>query len=417
MKIAILSDLHVGPSAKAQDLCPIECAGDLSKYHEKVENYIQDFNDFLTYENITADYLFVPGDITQDAHPMEMKLASEFLSGVQKRLGIADDHLLFVPGNHDADWNMYDSTDKTGIKWENRYLALRSSKFIFDSINRRPNAKGDLLSAPFFFKVWEFDDLIVVGYNSASRDTKETKVHCGDIVRENLAELESVLKSLPQEGDSRVRIGLLHHHLRNFPLPKPSDRDYSIASNGEDFIELLRKYHFDFIVHGHRHHSYFAARAMPMPILAAGSFSAILDTSLAQLATNQFHIVEIVKDSSQEAVGVVRSWSNTVLGWSRSEENKLSRCLGYERPFGKTLSSKEMADKIVAVFDNVLRRNLPCFTWKGEILRECHEISYIVEAVNDIIDWCRQNICPRYHLDLKPGEGHDIIFIPQGGKV
>ena len=30
MKIAILSDLHVGPSAKAQDLCPIECAGDLN---------------------------------------------------------------------------------------------------------------------------------------------------------------------------------------------------------------------------------------------------------------------------------------------------------------------------------------------------------------------------------------------------
>lgn len=413
MKIAILSDLHVGPSAKAQDLCPIECAGDLNKYREKVENYIDDFNNFLSGENITADYLLVPGDITQDAHPMEVRLASEFLHGVQKRLGIADDHLLFVPGNHDADWNMYDSNDKTGLKWSHRYLALQSSKFIFDSINRRPNAKGDLFDAPFF-KMWEFDDLIVVGYNSASRDTKETKVHCGDIVREHLNELESVLRTLPQNRDSKVRIGLLHHHLRNFPLPKPSDRDYSMASNGEDFIELLRKYHFDFIVHGHRHHSYFSARAMPMPILAAGSFSALLDTSLAQLTTNQFHIVEIAKDSSLEAVGVVRSWSNTVLGWSRSEENRLSRCLGYERPFGKTLDSKEMSDKIVGAFENVLRQNHPYFTWKDDIMRECREVIYIVEDINDVIEWCRQNVCPQYHLDLKPGAGHDIVFIPQG---
>ena len=253
MKIAILSDLHVGPSAKAQDLCPIECAGDSNKYREKVENYIDDFHNFLSGENITADYLLVPGDITQDAHPMEVQLASGFLHGVQKQLGVADDHLLFVPGNHDADWNMYDSNDKTGLKWSHRYLALQSSKFIFDSINRRPNAKGNLFDAPFF-KMWEFDDLIVVGYNSASRDTKETKVHCGDIVRENLNELESVLRTLPQNKDSKVRIGLLHHHLRNFPLPKPSDRDYSMASNGEDFIELLRKYHLDFIVQGHSHH-------------------------------------------------------------------------------------------------------------------------------------------------------------------
>ena len=25
MKIAVISDLHIGPGAKAQDLCPVEC--------------------------------------------------------------------------------------------------------------------------------------------------------------------------------------------------------------------------------------------------------------------------------------------------------------------------------------------------------------------------------------------------------
>lgn len=414
MKIAIMSDLHIGPSAKAQDLCPIECAGDTSKYQEKFKNYIQDFHAFLVAENIAADYLLVPGDITQDAHPMEMKLASEFLRGVQNRLSIADDHLLFVPGNHDADWTLYDANDKTGLKWEHRYLALKGSDFIFDSINRNRNAVGDLLCTPFF-KLWQFDDLVVVGYNSASRDTKDTKTHCGDIVKEHLDQLEAELKKLPQDRDSRIRIGMVHHHLRNFSLPKPSDRDYSIASNGEDLIDLLRKYHFDFIVHGHRHHSHFAGRALPMPILSAGSFSAILETSLAQLTTNQFHVVEIQRDASRDVVGFVRSWSNTVLGWSRSEENKQSRCLGYERPFGKTLNSRDLSDKVVKAFERVCSRNVQFFTWKDDVVKECPEVIYLVENVEDVIAWCQQNVCQRFNLDLKQGAERDIFFISKGG--
>lgn len=412
MKIAILSDLHIGSSAKAQDLCPIECSDDLNKYHEKVENYIQDFHDFLIRENITADYLLVPGDITQDAHPMEMKLASDFLRGVQNRLSVSADHLLYVPGNHDADWTMYDARDRLKLKWRQRYLALNAEDFIFKSINEcKVGAVGNLLDTPFF-KVWEFDDLIVVGYNSSTRDNKDTKIHCGDIVKEHLDRLEEVLQTLPSNDNKTIRIGMLHHHLRYFPLPKPSDRDYSMASCGESFIELLRKYHFDFIVHGHRHHSYFAARAQPMPILAAGSFSAVLETSLAQLTTNQFHVLEIEKDVSLGTVGIVKSWSNTVLGWSRSEENKATQCLGYERPFGKTLESKDTAQKVIDAFNRVLSLHPTVFTWKENIVGECRELRYLVESGEEIIDWCRQNVCSKFKLDLKPGADQDVIFIP-----
>ena len=93
--MAVLSDLHVGPGARAKDLCP---AGIDS--HAIEDAYKDTFLTFLRKNSIVASYLVLPGDISHFGDPSEVKLASQVISEVAKMLKVKRDHLIFVPGNH-----------------------------------------------------------------------------------------------------------------------------------------------------------------------------------------------------------------------------------------------------------------------------------------------------------------------------
>lgn len=59
MKIAVISDLHVGRCSRAQDLCPEARVDEKyrEEYNGKEKNYIGQFIAFLKKEKIRADYL------------------------------------------------------------------------------------------------------------------------------------------------------------------------------------------------------------------------------------------------------------------------------------------------------------------------------------------------------------------------
>ena len=411
MKIAVISDLHIGPSTKAQDFCPKKLLkNNQGRFDGLVEGFVNDFYCFIEKSDIRADYLFVCGDITDDAHPEEVKIASEFLKNAKEHLHIPGNHMYFVPGNHDADWTFYDENDSTGIKWAQRYVALKSPLFVFNDINNRAGSEGCLFENNYF-KLWENDELVVLGYNSSSKDSKGTKIHCGEIVQEHLAEIDAVLKAHQLTDDKRVKVCVVHHHLRNFPLPKPSNRDYSIAVNAEGLLDLLGKYKFDFLVHGHRHHSYFSSHSYPVPILAAGSFSVSLGTELEGLASNQFHLIEMDKTDSGKVVGVVKSWSHNAIGWCKSEECTATRCLGYLRPFGYTLSDDEVAKKLKEAICKICEKMVHSFSLRDDVMKICTEVKFLTESQSEIKDWCKENVCYELGLDIKMCDDGDIIFI------
>jgi 3',5'-cyclic AMP phosphodiesterase CpdA len=70
MKIVVLSDLHTGTASIAQDFT----LGD-STNGVKL-GYLDDFKAIVEKENIKADYLIVPGDITHRAEHLEFELAA-----------------------------------------------------------------------------------------------------------------------------------------------------------------------------------------------------------------------------------------------------------------------------------------------------------------------------------------------------
>lgn len=410
MKIAVISDLHVGMRSRAQDLCPEGCVDEKHRdeYNGKEKNYVDQFVEFLKKEKIRADYLLIPGDVTDTAHPMEVKVASEFIERVIKTLAVKKANIVYVPGNHDSDWKLYDKTDPFGIKWAQRYVALKDHRFIFCKINQKGQRGCDLLSGNYF-NLWQFENLVVLGYNSSVTDKPDDDVHVGDIVSEHLDEMKKLLRSINLKKKKCVKIFLIHHHLKNFSLPKKDERDLSIAKNAEAMLKVLRDNNFDFILHGHRHHSFFDAHVGDIPTLCAGSFSATMASQFMGLATNQFHLIDIQKRYNGKICGRINSWSNIVSGWEQSPEIENCDVVGYERMFGASLSDKAVSGRVKTLLR--LRLKDKCsFSWNSTLRAEYKPLEFLIEDSGAIVKWCKEEVLTDNKFDVFKKDENDVFF-------
>ncbi|MFA6470689.1 MAG: metallophosphoesterase [Candidatus Latescibacterota bacterium] len=349
MNLAVISDLHVGLAARSKDLCPeppTTSRNHRAKYDSKTDNsYRQKFVEFVKREVITADYLVLPGDITDKADPREVRIASEFVLQASDALGVPHDKIIFVPGNHDVDWSVFDPNDDTGVRWGQRYDPIGHCNFHFRQ--RIGQGDGDILSPPHFI-AWAFDNLLAVCYNSASHDSPVSE----DVAHHGLADpthLDAICEYIKHIGhsDDQVRLFLVHHHPLDFATPIPRTPDFSLMTNAESLLTLLHEYGFDLLIHGHRHHPRFEThntQTYPhLPILCSGSFSVEIDTQWAGTIDNQFHLVTVSGRGGIEnrINGKITSWTNNhCRGWIPSEESTSG--IHHVIPFGSYVMPREL---------------------------------------------------------------------------
>lgn len=317
LRIAVISDIHAGEGARARDLCPTTFKTRASILDD---DYQGKFFQFVSDNCLSADYLVLPGDVTDTAHPEEVQLASEFIVAAAKALGVKETNIVFVPGNHDVDWTVMSSPDATGLRRKQRYDPIRNADYKFKAIAENPN--GSLFEEPHF-TFWEFPDFVAVGYNSAHHDSPK-KFHHGLIDPKHVSALRSALGKLDL-SPKRLRLFLVHHHPVQYSDPVSDPPDLSIMVNAEDLERILCEFHFDILVHGHKHiprfktHSYNGAP--DIAILCAGSFSVQIDVRWAGAINNQFHIINIDgRDDKEEMIqGEVVSWNYICSrGWEPS---------------------------------------------------------------------------------------------------
>lgn len=416
MKIAILSDLHIGPGAKTRDMCPVERldGANFSPASVRAKEFSEEFVDFVKSRKLTADYLMVPGDVTDGAHPTEVRMASAFLMDVAKAFAVPENRILFVPGNHDVDWSLFDPHDTTGIKWSHRYMALNSDQFLFSRVNK--NARRGTLFSDAYYTLWEFDDLLVLGYNSSATDCAEDKGRCGNIEQDHIDKLKTCLQALKIENNRRLKIFMIHHHLRGFKLPFSSDRDFTQANNPESLITVLQDNKFDFIVNGHRHYSFFDAVNSKIPMLCAGSFSAKLMTDWEGYVLNQFHVIDIEKTRRWplSSRGIVRSWSHTMKGWQASPGLEVFGGEPHERAFGASLEDKKLADRIRRCLQKLCTERRD-FSWRSDVAAMVSDVCFLCEAKDKIVKWCKETVFAERRGDVFIEENGDIHFVSKGG--
>ena len=349
MNLAVMSDLHVGLKARSKDLCPeppVSFRKKSLKYRAKTENdYKQKFIQFVQRENIKADYLVLPGDLTDSAHPEEVKLASEFILHVADALCVPQNKILFAPGNHDLDWSVFDLSDSTGLRRQQRYDPMRFQDFHFKKLIDL--GIGDVFLPPHF-TAWAFSDLFAIAYNSASHDDPNGKHHIHHGFADP-AHLDAMQIHLDKVGppDGRIRLFIVHHHPIDFTNPMPSIPDFSLMTNAEGLLSLLHKHEFDMIIHGHKHHPRFDTHSTQtyshLPILCSGSFSVEIDTEWAGTIDNQFHLITINGRFGRERgiKGIIKSWTNNhCRGWIQSTE--MTGGIHHTIPFGSYVMPHEL---------------------------------------------------------------------------
>ena len=362
IKIAIISDIHIGLGARAKDLCPKPSSNkrkELQVYNKKFEdNYFERFLSFAKDNDIQADYLMIPGDLTHRSHPNEIKMASELIEKLRIVLKVDETKVVFTPGNHDVDWSILDDGDSTGIRWENRYEIFKHNKFSFKTIIDQ--ADGDLCLEPYF-STWSYDDLFVTAYNTSHHDNPSQANHYGLVDVTHLNKLKEYLNSIELPSE-KARIFLVHHHPVLYSEPFPGDTDFSTMQNAEKLIEVINEFNFDILIHGHRHcprfrtHSLDGAR--PLAILGAGSFSAEFDSRWYGVVNNQFHIVYILERDKDDLVlqGHVSSWGYTYCrGWEESTRDYAG--INHIEPFGAYILPHKLKEFLTPIINEHLKKS------------------------------------------------------------
>jgi predicted phosphodiesterase len=327
-----MSDLHVGGGARSKDFSPYpDHAARDDKYRDSFLNFVKD-------NDLRADYLVVPGDVSHRGAPQELQLASDIIGDCALALRVPPSGIVFVPGNHDADWTVFQTPDTTGFRQGQKFAPLQNPQWLFEQI--MVSADRHLLKDHDSYSVWEHHDFVVAGYNSAWDDKPGDSVHHGVISNSHLDALERHLTALDL-GPHRLRLFVVHHHPVVYSDPLPDEPDFSAMTNAPRLMSILRAHHFDLLIHGHRHSPVFQTVSVdsqfPLAILSAGSFSAELDSRWSGLVNNQFHIIRVEgRDKQDDCIyGNVYSWTYLAQhGWLPSKAHNGIRHI---IPFGTYL--------------------------------------------------------------------------------
>lgn len=358
IKVAVISDLHVGAMAKGKDFCPFQTD------NASVDNYLDEFVSFVGRESIVADYLLVTGDISDRASADEFALAERRIEAIARAIGVDRKRILFCPGNHDMDWGAAKATKEAGqsdelqIKAKMGNLLSKGSLFL----ENMGYARGRLDEEPYL-SIWGFDDLNVISLNSAVYESSDTKPHHGEVRDGQLSGIEGKLNSAVDSN--KVNIFIVHHHPKQYHDKGWTKPDFSCMTNAEGLMGVLSKYEVDFIVHGHKHVPRFTLnlneQGHPVWVLCAGSFSSRLDDRLFGAMGNYFHVIEFHGRNPQNnwMRGVVRSWAHYLAnGWISGEH------AGFDshNQFGALIDRKTLHDSLHnAISDLAGKKSVVCW--------------------------------------------------------
>jgi 3',5'-cyclic AMP phosphodiesterase CpdA len=187
MLIAQLSDVHVGGSRHREEV---------------LHTAIAEVNE------AGPDLVVVAGDLTDEGYPDQYPLAHEELGRIEC------EHVVYVPGNHDA-----------------RNVGYLRFEDTFGSRDSRMRLELAGL------------DVALVAVDSSKPDLDE-----GEIGREHYP---WILEGFA--GDADLRVFVCHHHL--IPIPG-TGRERNQVLDAGDVLALLRHAHVDVVLMGHRHVPY-----------------------------------------------------------------------------------------------------------------------------------------------------------------
>jgi len=324
MKIALISDIHFGSQSTTDDLVvPSKKAAD-----SKVAGSAPFFGGVIeVLKNEQPDYLFISGDLTSTASPLEYKYCYEKLLKFEYEAGINRKNWVACLGNHDVDRKISDLGKMKGNstpdkEYTNRHYMdtrttdLASHQIICDLSN---NFSLKHSSIPMV-GIIERTDCIVFVLNSGYLCTADNSGGKISIAQLNWFKTNAETYNRKNPKSAKPKIVLLHHHPYPHKYPVPV-RDLSVLEEGPQLRSCFGELGIDLVIHGHCHHP--AAETVfegddwkkAVTYICSGSLSVRKDDRAGGLIRNAFHIINY--NSTENIVIETYTYDNWDGGWQK----------------------------------------------------------------------------------------------------
>ena len=405
MKILVISDLHVGPNARAQEFStsPDNMAC------RNTPSILKEFEGIFKTSPTDISHILIAGDITQSAEYEEFELASQNISNIAKILKVEKHNIYFVPGNHDGNWKEELSSLKkkepVDIAISKKYINIEKHPFFSELL---ANAQFNKMYSVPFAAIWSNDKLLIASINSSAKDHSTNSIHHGLVDLNSIKNLSSELIEIKKEN--QLKILLTHHHPKNYTDRTFPDNDISIMQNAESFLKFATDNEFDFIVHGHKHIPRFDIHSdsnnFPIVTLSSGSFSASLKDYHNGVA-NFFHIIEIDSKcpTNMNIRGKVTSWAyfdNN--GWIPATKER--DYISHQEFFGDIRNKKVLKETFKIEIKERLK-NKDYFRW-SDLLKQKPELKYCNLSLREkaIVELCQEE-----KLEYCPMPNNDFMIV------
>ncbi len=361
LTIAVISDPHFflkdERSAEAHSYLPVSTDGDLSVHARGLnKNPIDDLKALIGENNLKADILLCPGDITTRANSTALRTGWATLVDVAHKLDAT--MLCAATGNHDvASRSQKDLVGKDPIRQLSEVTgpieALKLLSPLYPACRRDPACSSDdsrVVQGKYFgesfaildhdprFRVLTFNSCSDHGHDAHEYERGTAPQSALRWVREDLAKLSS----------SKINLLLTHH-----PLVSQSAHDgdkYSFQAGGDHLLQVAEELGDDWLViNGHKHHGELkdgpSTTGVKLALFSAASFSVAMD-SLLEGSDNQFYLIDLDRDHSERLVGTVRVWNWNVGSRWRKAPPRDDTGLFDGCGFGNSMTPKQLASEL-----------------------------------------------------------------------
>lgn len=300
VRLLVVSDLH----CHAYDTQPAESflkAG--APRLPEVQHPVSALVKLLEKDGHTVDAVLAAGDLCDKMSKVGLSHAWHELLDVMRSVGAKQ--VVAAVGNHDID------SRKTHGPNPYESIHFLDARYPVEDQSARSEL---LLSGAGVVRLADDCDVVVI--NSAIDHCDEKTAKRGTFNQNRIDQLAAMLEKQPAR---RIRVGLLHHHPVLHSAPGLTCED--VLETGDSLLAALAKGGCRFVVHGHKHNPRLtyapAGHVSSLPVLATGSFSAIL-REIASNTRNVFHIVEITVPGkpNEDLRGRVFTWEwHLGTGW------------------------------------------------------------------------------------------------------
>jgi hypothetical protein len=238
-----------------------------------LDKLIEDFGVPACVDNLilclTGDFATNPNNFVEFARAEEFVrgLAAARIHGTVR----GPNSIFLVPGNHDV------SFDKPTLseRWE-RYIG-----FVNRIEKRNLDYANPLETVTLHNRAADLGALILCLNSAVYVEKGGPNEKRGEVDQKQLERIDQLLEQVPPKDlESTIRVALVHHHPVLIPALAEPGRGYDAVENSGLLLQILRRYGFHLILHGHKHNPYvftedsqsaWAGTAQPIVIVAGGS--------------------------------------------------------------------------------------------------------------------------------------------------